>query len=337
MGAHRADAGRQARGGGARAQGDTERAAHGYERDEKEAEQAAGRGRSAAALEQRRRHARRPRGDTGPTQAAPVARRWAGTGLAREPPRTDRGGPAGNRAARQSAPSRADRAGRQARRRDQESHRGVRLDAATEGAPPGRRRTTGPGPPAPEGERAELSRARPTPGPGRRNEAARRGAHSQKNGRGDGEAVNQTSRTSQQRHASARRGDAGQTGREPRAGRQAGSGRGQGPPGADRRGPAGDTTARASGPARRGGRPGPGRRDDPRSHRDAQRGGATRAARQGPRPTGRPGPAGRDAKQAGRSRRPARPGGEFETKPLEAARTLEALERGDTDLGQETT
>ena len=30
-------------------------------------------------------------------------------------------------------------------------------------------------------------------------------------------------------------------------------------------------------------------------------------------------------------------GGEFETKPLEAARTLEALERGDTDLGQETT
>jgi ribosomal protein L19E len=30
-------------------------------------------------------------------------------------------------------------------------------------------------------------------------------------------------------------------------------------------------------------------------------------------------------------------GREFETKPLEAARTLEALERGDTDLGQETT
>ena len=138
-------------GGGARAQGDTERGAHGYERDEKEAEQAAGRGRSAAALEQRRRHARRPRGDTGPTQAAPLARRWAGTGLAREPPRTDRGGPAGNRAARQSAPSRADRAGRQARQRDQESHRGVRLDGATEGAPPprpppaNRARTASPG------------------------------------------------------------------------------------------------------------------------------------------------------------------------------------------------
>ena len=68
--------------------------AHVYERDEKEAEQAAGRERSAAALEQRRRHARRPRGDTGPTQAAPLARRETATGLAREPPRTERGGPA---------------------------------------------------------------------------------------------------------------------------------------------------------------------------------------------------------------------------------------------------